>query len=880
MPDLREQLQGTLGDYLTLENELGGGGMSRVFVAHEASLGRKVVVKVLPPEMAAAVSIDRFRREIQLAAQLQHPHIVPLLSAGETEGLPYYTMPYVRGESLRARLSKGELPLAETIRILREVASALSYAHEAGVVHRDIKPENILISGGSAVVTDFGVAKALTASSGASGSSLTSLGVALGTPAYMAPEQATADPNIDNRADIYSLGVVAYEMLSGSTPFPGRSPQATLAAHVTESPEPITRRRASVSPALSALVMRCLEKHAADRPQTATEVMHALDAVTTPSGGTTPAKVQPAPSKRSKTLFTIASIAAVAIAVALATIASARVRREMAAAGHAESPAIAVLPFENVGRKEGQDFADGMTEEITNRLSALRGLRVIGRQSAKSYANSTKTPQEIAKELGVKYLLTGTVRWDKSTEGRDLVRVSPALLKGDDATQVWGDAYQTVLSGYFDVQSKVATEVANALNVNLLAPEREALEAQPTDNLQAYGLFLRGKQIFEENLQSGPLRQAAGLLESATDIDPKFAAAWAYLAIAHTEVFWYSTDKSQRELELARQALSRASSLDPNDPDVHLARGIYKYHAERDYGGALQELNETVRSRPSDVNAAIYIVAIRKRLGKFDEAVDGWKRVVDLEPRNGANMIDLASLLFFMQRYGESEAYVDRGMVLSPQEADGYRIKAANAIAVRGNVPEAVEHLRRGSQNVQPASSVIGMLENAVWPASEDPHLRQILIRATPSTDVSAGPLLASKATVYSLIGDVPHARATADSAIAALSTEITRTPQPTTLYQALALMQAIKGNRAAAMQAMANAEEALPAASDLYDAPERENLAADLLTIFNEQDAAVTALEKRVGVPGGLSRNYLRLNPRYAALRANPRFRRLIGDT
>src|SRR5215212_9411076 len=276
MADLRDQLQTTLGDALVLEQELGGGGMSRVFVAHEASLGRKVVVKVLPPEMAQAVSIDRFRREIQLAAQLQHPHIVPLLAAGETNGLPYFTMPYVRGESLRAHLRNGELPLSETIRILREVTSALSYAHAAGIVHRDIKPENILISGGSAVVTDFGVAKALTASSGAGGS-LTSLGVALGTPAYMAPEQATADPNIDSRADIYSLGVVAYEMLSGTTPFSGRSPQATLAAHVTEQPEGITRRRPTVPQALAHVVMRCLEKHAADRPQSATDLIHELD---------------------------------------------------------------------------------------------------------------------------------------------------------------------------------------------------------------------------------------------------------------------------------------------------------------------------------------------------------------------------------------------------------------------------------------------------------------------------------------------------------------------------------------------------------------------------------------------------------------------------
>jgi serine/threonine-protein kinase len=262
--------------------------MSRVFVALDRALGRKVVVKMLLPELAAGVNVERFRREIQLAAQLQHPHIVPLLSAGEAEGLPYFIMPFVTGESLRARVAReGEFPIAETVRILRDVVSALAYAHAYGVIHRDVKPDNVLLSGGVAVVTDFGVAKAVTASAGASGSTgLTSLGVALGTPAYMAPEQATASPNIDHRADIYSLGVVAYEILTGTPPFGGRSAQQVLAAHVIEEPEPVERRRPAVPPMLATLVRECLAKRPADRPQTASQVMHVLDAIATPSGGT------------------------------------------------------------------------------------------------------------------------------------------------------------------------------------------------------------------------------------------------------------------------------------------------------------------------------------------------------------------------------------------------------------------------------------------------------------------------------------------------------------------------------------------------------------------------------------------------------------------
>jgi len=269
--------------------------MSRVFLALETALGRQVVVKVLLPELAASVSVDRFRREIQLAAQLSHPHIVPLLAAGDASGLPWFTMPYVTGESLRNRLLRdGELPVIDTIRILRDVASALAYAHAQAVVHRDIKPDNVLLSHGVAVVTDFGVAKALTASADhILHTGITSMGVTLGTPAYMAPEQASADPGLDHRVDIYAYGIMAYEMLTGQTPFHGRSPHAMLGAQLAAIPEPVTARRPGIPPLLAHVVMKCLEKRPADRPQTASDLMAALDMLTTPSGGTVPLRAVP-----------------------------------------------------------------------------------------------------------------------------------------------------------------------------------------------------------------------------------------------------------------------------------------------------------------------------------------------------------------------------------------------------------------------------------------------------------------------------------------------------------------------------------------------------------------------------------------------------------
>src|SRR6059036_2681326 len=286
MLDLRDRLQSALGTAYRLDKELGGGGMSRVFLAEEVRLGRQVVVKVLPPEMAAGVNADRFEREIRLAAKLQHPHIVPLLTAGSDGDLLYYIMPRVEGQSLRVRLAhEHELPIPEAVRILRDVCDALAYAHGRGIVHRDIKPDNVLLSGKHSLVTDFGVAKAVAESTGKT--ALTSMGVALGTPAYMAPEQAAADPNTDHRADIYAVGALAYEMLTGRHPFTGPSPQSVLAAHVTSQPDPVTKYRDSVPPALAALVMRCLAKHPADRFQSAGDVLEALEQMVTPSASRT-----------------------------------------------------------------------------------------------------------------------------------------------------------------------------------------------------------------------------------------------------------------------------------------------------------------------------------------------------------------------------------------------------------------------------------------------------------------------------------------------------------------------------------------------------------------------------------------------------------------
>ncbi len=344
--DLQSQLQEILGTAYHIDRELGGAGMSRVFVATEAELDRQVVIKVLPPDLSAGINSDRFRREIQLAARLQHPHIVPLLAAGARGGLLYYTMPFIAGENLRTRLTRtGELPVQEATKILREVADALSYAHSQGVVHRDIKPENILISGNHALVTDFGVSKALssaTAETSIEGPTLTSLGIALGTPAYMAPEQAAADPMVDARADIYALGIVGYELLSGRTPFAGLNQQQTLSAHITTTPAPVAQHRPQLPPGLAAVIMRCIEKHPSDRWQSANDLHAALEPYATTSGATAPSQ---AISKRPFrwTPQRIAVAAGIVGLIATALIAS-------------------TIAF----RRGGQSYATSNTRQVTN----------------------------------------------------------------------------------------------------------------------------------------------------------------------------------------------------------------------------------------------------------------------------------------------------------------------------------------------------------------------------------------------------------------------------------------------------------------------------------------------------------------------------------
>jgi eukaryotic-like serine/threonine-protein kinase len=440
MSDLRPRVHTSLGGGYTLGRELGGGGMARVFVARDEQLGRDVVVKVLAPALAQALSAERFTREIRLVAALQEPHILPVLTAGTTaDGLPWYAMPYVEGESLRARLAKGPVSLAEAVGILRDVGRALAYAHGRGIVHRDVKPENVLLSSGTAVVTDFGIAKALSASRTQAPEAtdqrpdhgtLTQVGTSLGTPAYMAPEQAAADPDVDHRADLYAWGVLAYELLAGRHPFAGKtSPQQLLAAHLAELPAPLASTGPAgraVPPRLAALVTRCLAKDPAARPASAAALLAGLDDAVRAGGPT-------ATVRRAR----LGALAVVALVVA-AGAGTAWRRRTPAVPAEAGGPVmLAVLPFEHAGPADQAVFTDGLTDAVTAKLGRLPGLAVIDRQSAAQYRRTTKSAKQIGAELGVPYLLQGVVRWARDGAGAWRAQVTPTLVDARAGTTRW-----------------------------------------------------------------------------------------------------------------------------------------------------------------------------------------------------------------------------------------------------------------------------------------------------------------------------------------------------------------------------------------------------------------------------------------------------------
>ncbi len=661
MTDFLATLNEHLNDCYAVERELRGGGMSRMFVAMEKKLERRVVIKMLPDDVAAGINADRFRREIQLAAGLQHPHIVPVLSAGEVDGRPYFTMPFIVGESLRQRLARdGELPLEDGVRILRDLASALAYAHKHGVVHRDIKPDNVMLEDEYALVTDFGVAKALNASTivGAP-DTITTVGMTLGTPAYMSPEQAVADPSVDHRADIYAFGVVAYEVLTGSPPFVGRSTQAMLAAHAVEPPEPILKRRPTLPPWLADLVMRCLEKRPADRPQHATELLKVLQsgANVTTGGGLRPATLNRTRSMRWAVPLLLL------IAVATTTFIALRFRDAGGGAGPADDiRSVAVLPLVNVGGgPEDEYFSDGMSDELANALSKIPGLRVASRTSAHSFkGRKNVNVADIGRALNVQAVLEGTVR---RAGGR--LRVTGQLTSVRDGLSLWSDSYERETSDVFAVQDDIAHSIANALKLRLASVTATGQSSAPgTLNLQAYDHYLRGR-FFWNARGADNIRRAITYFDMAIASDATFARAYAARAIAYALLPEYTDASPADALEKTRADARRALTLDSTLAEAHTGLALASVH-NRDWDTAEASYQRAIMLDPRYPTAHQWYGELLYNTSRLDSSVAETRRAMELDPLAPILATAHAYSLSVARRYPEALAEAKRGLELAP----------------------------------------------------------------------------------------------------------------------------------------------------------------------------------------------------------------------
>ena len=891
MADPVATLREALRERYAFERELGRGGMATVYLAQDLRHDRPVALKVLHPAIGATLGADRFQREIRLAARLQHPHILAVFDSGAVRpkdgatDLLWFTMPFIDGETLRGRLNRErQLPLEDALRIAREAADALEHAHRAGIIHRDIKPENILLTasgaGWHALVADFGIARAL---AGAGDEHLTETGLTLGTPAYMSPEQAAGDRQLDARSDIYSLATVLYESLAGAPPFSAPTMQAMIARRFTESPRPLRELRETVPEAIEQAIGKALAKSPADRFGSAAEFARALEPTTFPSSETprqapaeTAAPTAPKAPRRRRYPLTAGMV--LGFLIGLGVLFGWLRKHNVDAASGDGARRLAVLPFENLGKPEDGYFADGVSDEIRGKLSALPGLQVTARSSSTQYKGTPKSPAEIGRELGVDYLLTGTVRWEKGGTG-SRVRVSPELIQVSTGSARWQEPFDAALTDVFQVQADVAGRVAEALNLALGAGERERLAEKPTQSVTAYDAYLKGEEVSDALGTSDPgtLRRAIGHYGAALALDSTFALAWSRLSQAHAQLYYLSTP-TPAEGEAARNAAERALALAPERPEGHLALGDYHYRVTKEYRRALEQYALGQRTAPRNADLLVGTALTEQTLGRWEAALQHLQQAWTLDPRSVNTARRLGRTLLWLRHYPEALRLAEQGLALAPASVDLTEQKAMVYLA-QGDLDAARAVLRNTPKEVTPAELVayVGNFWDLGWVLDEEQQ--RLLVGLSPGQfDDDRGVWGGVIAQTYGYRGDQARARAYADSGRIGYEAQLRDAPDDAQLRLLHGLMLAYSGRKADAIREGEHGLALQPLSQDAYSGAYNQHLLARIYILTGEHEKAMDQLESLLKTPYFLSPGWLRIDPNFDPLRKLPRFAKLLG--
>jgi len=676
--------------------EIGKGGMGKVYKVLDTELNEKVALKLLSPEIVAdKETIERFRNELKFARKITHKNVCRMYDLSREEGAYYITMEFVPGENLKSTIRRiGQLPVGKSISIAKQVCEGLVEAHKLGVMHRDLKPQNIMVDEeGNARIMDFGIARSLKTKG------ITDAGVIIGTPEYMSPEQAEVK-EVDQRSDIYSLGVILYEMVTGKVPFEGDTALSIAMKHKSEEPQPPKEVNAQIPEDLNSLILRCMEKDKAKRYQKAEELLSELTQID--KGISTTEKIlvekkpkAEVPRKPFQAFLIPAIITLAAIIVIVSFLFFGRILRkgkpEAEALAHPElKKKIVVLPFENLGLPEDEYFAAGMTEEITSRLAAVSSLGVISRSSAVQYDRKGKMMKQIGEDFGAAYVLEGTVRWDHGPEGKNRVRVTPQLIRTADDTHLWSASYDRVIDDIFAVQSEIAEQVIGQLDITLMEPERRGLNTKPTGNIEAYQAYLRGLDyIYRPDYSEENYRMAVEMLERAVELDPNFTLAHAELSFAYSQLYHFGYDRTEECISKAKAAIDQALELQPELPEVHMHLGNYYYYVHKDYDQALEEFAIAERGLPNDTRIFESISYIWRRQGKFKESISPLKRALELSPQDAGMALNLAITYATLRGYKEAEHYYSRSIFLAPDQAEAYAWKALNYWMWEGDLGKA-----------------------------------------------------------------------------------------------------------------------------------------------------------------------------------------------